>query len=152
MESIGSITATNAQMGMVPLPEGQAGAVADAPAAIVPEGGGQDIRVRVRLDDSINRMVFEYRERDTDRLVRQLPAKEVIRFYQMMASRDEAAEGVEASEGADRDDAGSPVAAGGSDSGFDGFDSEIPQQSPTTPAVLGGGRGFETAGVVNAYA
>ncbi len=151
MESIGSITATNAQMGMVPLPEGQAGAVADAPAAIVPEGGGQDIRVRVRLDDSINRMVFEYRERDTDRLVRQLPAKEVIRFYQMMASRDEAAEAAGASEGGKHEDAGTTVAAGG-DRGFDGFDSEIPQQSPTTPAVLGGGRGFETAGVVNAYA
>ena len=151
MESIGSITATNAQMGMVPLPEGQAGAVADAPAAIVPGDGGQDIRVRVRLDDSINRMVFEYRERDTDRLVRQLPAKEVIRFYQMMASREEAAEGVETSEGAGRDDAGTTAATGG-DRGFDGFDSEIPQQSPMTPAVLGGGRGFETAGVVNAYA
>ncbi len=151
MESIGSITATNAQMGVVPLPEGQAGAVADAPAAIVPEGGGQDIRVRVRLDDSINRMVFEYRERDTDRLVRQLPAKEVIRFYQMMASRDEAAEAAGASESGERDDAGTAVAAG-SDRGFDGFDSEIPQQSPTTPAVLGGGRGFETAGFVNAYA
>ena len=151
MDSIGSITATNAQLGMVPLPEGQAAAVADAPAAIVPGDGGQDIRVRVRLDDSINRMVFEYRERDTDRLVRQLPAKEVIRFYQMLASRDEADAGAETSDGAGRDIAEISAAASG-EHAFDSFDSEIPVQSSTTPAVLGGGRGFETGGAVNAYA
>ena len=149
MESIGSITATSAQTGVVPLPEGQAAAVADVPAATVPEDGGQDIRVRVRLDDSINRLVFEYRERETDRLVRQLPAKEVIRFYQMLASREEA--GLEASAGAEGAGTETSLAPGG-EHAFDSFDSEIPLQSVATPAILGGGRGFETSGVVNAYA
>ena len=151
MESIGSITATSAQTGVVPLPEGQAAAVADVPAATVPEDGGQDIRVRVRLDDSINRLVFEYRERETDRLVRQLPAKEVIRFYQMLASREEAGAGPEASAGAEGAGTETSLAPGG-EHAFDSFDSEIPLQSVATPAGLGGGRGFETSGVVNAYA
>ncbi|MCB9947925.1 MAG: hypothetical protein H6842_08865 [Rhodospirillaceae bacterium] len=139
------------------LPEGQEVAAVSAPAATQVNEGGQDIRLKVRLEESINRIVFEYRERETDQLVRQLPAREVIRFYQMMEARAEAAAQVEASEpaGGESDGSGAPVAVasgGGVDHSFDSLDSDIPQFSSPSPAVLGGGRGFETAGVVNAYA
>ncbi|MCB9949317.1 MAG: hypothetical protein H6842_16065 [Rhodospirillaceae bacterium] len=142
------------------LPEGQEVAAVSAPAATQVNEGGQDIRLKVRLEESINRIVFEYRERETDQLVRQLPAREVIRFYQMMEARAEAAAepDTQSDEPTTDTDGESTVSfspssgGGGGEHSFDSLDSDIPQFSPAPSAILGGGRGFETAGVVNAYA
>lgn len=45
-----------------------------------------DIRLEIRRDHDIDRVVFEYRRRSDGELVQRFPASQVVRFYQMMDS------------------------------------------------------------------
>ena len=100
---------------------------------------GPDVRLEIRRDDQVDRVVFEYRKRSDGELVQRFPAKQVVEFYQMMeamAARVAQAEGRATDAVAEMPAAkGTPGAP--SAQGVDHLDSEIPATGTTNAGSSG---------------
>ena len=91
------------------------------------------IRLEIRRDDNVDRVIFEYRKRDSGELVQRFPAKQVVQFYQMMeAMAARAANGGDVARTASdasvqgANPKGGGTVSGAATLGVDRFDSDIP--------------------------
>ncbi len=94
MNALGHISQASVASAMLPVGLPTAGSAGAAKTA-APRTVEPTVRLDIRRDDSIDRVVFEYRKISDGQLVQRFPARQVVEFYQRMEAIADAAERAE---------------------------------------------------------
>jgi hypothetical protein len=133
MNALGPITPSVPSTMPPSMASGSMTAAREAPSAT--SAGDRIIRLDIRRDDEIERVVFEYRKTSNGQLVQRFPARQVVQFYQRMEAVTESG-----SAPAGESDPARPSAANTERAaGFDRLDREIPVLEPAASGGAGGG-------------